>query len=430
MTTSTSPPNVFDLYFDYVQDTEPPILLHRWALIAGIGALLGRRTWLPFGTSRLFPNQYVMMIAEAGARKSTAIKILKKVLRRAGYSSFSADKTTKEKFLMDLEGGKEEAELVTADDVLSDLLTSSATGMDPRETFIAADEFNDFMRCGDLEFQALLGALWDWDDEEAPYEHRLKNSRSLKIYQPTLSILGGNTHVGFNEMFPPQALGQGFLSRMLLVFSEKGTRKIAFPEPPSPDKEQSLLRELKVIQAKASGPMRLTPRAKEIVTTLYNSYQPLDDRRFASYSNRRHTHLLKLCIICAAIRKVQTIDIEDVIFANTLLTYTEHFMPRALGEFGKARNADVQQQILDYLMQNSGRVVSDQEIWRQVYTNLERHEDLMKLLVGLQQANKIQYVKPNGEIRSAGFLVVRKAISDRNLYVNFSLLREYDHVKL
>lgn len=427
--TNKEAPDLFSMYFDLVKDTEPPLIFHRWSLISCLGAMLGRQTWLPFGAFRIFPNQYLMLIGDPGTRKSTAIKLARKMISRAGYSKFAAEKTTKEKFLLDLEGLEDGGDnTVSNSAVMENLFGQGVNDLEPKEVYIVADEFNDFMRCGDLEFHSMLGALWDYDDETTPYKQRLKNSKSISIYQPTINILGGNTHTGFAEMFPPQAIGQGFLSRMLLVFSEPSSRRIAHPEPLSPEKEKAFIELLTEIKTSINGPMAHTTKAKEILSVLYNTYQGFADVRFTSYFTRRYTHLWKLSIICAAVKKKMTVDVGEIVLANTILTYTEHFMPKALGEFGKAKNADVANKILA-MLQKTYKPVDQGEIWKQVSSDLDRTEDLGKLLSGLQTAGKIQWV-PKTASGVQGWLIVRKHLGNQQLYVDFNLLQEYDGVKL
>ncbi|MFK5283171.1 hypothetical protein ACI3PL_26730, partial [Lacticaseibacillus paracasei] len=77
----------------------------------------------------------------------------------------------------------------------------------PAESFIAADEFNNFIGLGNTDFISILGELWDY---EGVYDYRLKNSKSVFIPYPTISILGGNTPTGFSQAFPPESIGQGF----------------------------------------------------------------------------------------------------------------------------------------------------------------------------------------------------------------------------
>lgn len=424
---SKEPPSLFDLYFEYVKDTEPPIIYHRWSLLTCLSAMLGRQCWIPFGASRIFPNQYVMLIGEPGARKSTAIKMARKLISSAGYKNFAATKTTKEKFLIDLEGIEESTDddTVTPSKVMENLFGESVND-EPREVFIVADEFNDFMRCGDLEFHSMLGALWDWDDESLHYEQRLKNSRSVKIYQPTINLLGGNTHTGFAEMFPPQAIGQGFLSRMLLIFSEPSQRKIAWPTQPSAEQHKTLIECVQKIHKEIQGPMDFTPQAKQVLTVLYNTYEGFSDVRFTSYFTRRYTHLLKLCILCAAINLTRVIGLKEVVLANTILRYTEHFMPKALGEFGKAKNADVANRILQLLTKQDYSPMDVPEIWKHVSADLDRLEDLAKLMIGLQQAGKVNWVKNQ---TTQGYLIVRKALGSQELYTDYNLLKEYERVK-
>ena len=86
--------NLFDMYFKYVEGTEPPAVFHRWAIIGAVGAMLGRQVWFPFGSSRLFPNKYIMFVGDPGTRKSTAIKRATKLISLAGYDKFSGQKSS------------------------------------------------------------------------------------------------------------------------------------------------------------------------------------------------------------------------------------------------------------------------------------------------------------------------------------------------
>ena len=419
--------NLFDSYFELLGETESPAIAHRWSLICCIGALIGRNAWLPFGPSKIFPNCYAMIIGESGTRKSTAIKMAKKILAAAEYKTFAAQKTTKEKFLMDLEG--EEFDLssgqVNGSSVMENLFgADGVVGSDPREVFIVADEFNDFMSCRDLEFQSLLGSLWDWDDENLPWEHRLKNSKSLAIYQPTISILGGNTQENFTSMFPPEAIGQGFLSRMLLIYCEPtGVRK-PIPDALNEQKKLDFIKRLMWIRENFTGPIQWTKPAFDAYTILYNTTKPLEDVRFNPYSTRRHVHLIKLCLICAAANMKKEIGIQEIILANTILSYVEHFMPKALGEFGRAKNNDVANTVLQ-ILSKTVRPVEVKSMVKIVMSNLDRQDDLQKILMMLTDADKIQWVKPRGST-PGGYILKNKVVGEGNkLYVQYHLLKEF-----
>ena len=437
---STNPPianteSLFDLYFKYAEFTEPPLIYHRWSLITSIAAYLGRQFWFPFGSTGIFPNMYVMLIGNPGTRKSTAIKMARRVISSAGYDKFAAERTTKEKFLLDLEGAPDESSYgsrskkgIGPQDVLRDLnLTSGDESHDgiPREVFITADEFNEFAGTGNLDFLSTLGALWDWDDEATTYKQRFKNSKSISIFQPTITLLGGNTHSSFKLAFPEQAIGQGFLSRLILVHSEPSGKKITFPKKPSDEIIAAISARLATIRQQVKGECKLTTSAEIALDVIYKTWPDLDDYRLKSYSTRRFTHLVKLCLVCAAMRCSTTIDTDDVVLANTILTYTENAMPKALGEFGKSRDSDAAHNIMTALYEAASamppRPLTVDELWKVVSRDLEKRERLADVLSSLSHAGKIQLA----DGKKGVFFPVQQAVKTTgNRYINLDKLKE------
>lgn len=364
---------------------------------------------------------YIMLIGSPGTRKSTAIKNARAVIQAAGYSTFSAEKTRKEKFLLDLEGASEDGNEENAGKnlVFENLFGAGAdtTGATPREVFVVADEFNEFIGSGDLEFLSLLGALWDWDSEDSFYRYRLKNSKSVHIYQPTISILGGNTHAGFQQCFPPEAIGQGFLSRLILIYSDPSGRRITIPPTPDPKLLEEIVKTLAAIKEKMVGPLQHSPEAFRMLDMIYKTWQDLEDHRFKHYSTRRFTHLIKLSVICAAIRVSPKVDSEDVLLASTLLAYAESFMPKALGEFGKSRNSEAANKVMAALYETK-KPLKLPELWKVVSQDLEKMADLSALLGNLISADKVQTVP------GMGFLPKQKPLDRKLLFVDFNLLKE------
>ena len=102
-----------------------------------------------------------MLMGAAGTRKSTAIKIASGLLKKAGYTTFSASKCSKEQFLVDL--AKTVLPEGDSDEILDMNLWgadgSEETSMGSCEMLINADEFNDFVDNGNIEFLSLLGNL-------------------------------------------------------------------------------------------------------------------------------------------------------------------------------------------------------------------------------------------------------------------------------
>lgn len=432
--------NFLQEYLSYTSGTEVPTFFNRWCCLSGIGALLGRQYSLAHVGKLIQPNLYMMLIGSPGTRKNTAINGMRGLLLQAGYDTIAADKTTKEKFLMDLAGliGDEELDSKypkknsgrSLEAELTEYLNTNlwGTGDDndstkpPAEVFIVAPEFNDFLGNGNIEFISLLGNLWDYD---GIYKSRIKNGKSIAINDPTISIAGGNTPTGFSLAFPTEIFGQGFFSRLLLVYGEPTGKKIAFPIAPKKENTEHIVRCMKEIKAKSIGVATLTGGAEKLLEKIYNKWPGIDDIRFDSFANRRFTHLLKLCLIVSALYYDKIITERHVVVANTILTHTEYLMPKALGEFGKARNSDVAHKVIR-LLESSTIPLTGVEIWEHVDRDLDKMSQLTDMLISLQQAKKIIFMKINGGGPiNGGFTVVKKlADFSNNDTVDWSILTQ------
>ena len=403
-------------YLEYVGETECPLFYHRWCCISMIGAYLGRQYSFNLGHFELHPNKYIMLIGSPGTRKSTAIKIAKGVLVNSGYSFMSADKSSKEKFMLDLAG--EEKDDVSVDDILDKNLWGSGSldgeGQSAAEMYIACDEFNTFIGNGNIEFISLLGDLWDYN---GIFKNRIKTGKSVSISNPTISILGGNTPVNFSRAFPPEIIGQGFFSRLLLIHGEPTGKRITFPPKPSIAATNSIVSALQRIKMTCMGNAELTETASKLLDKIYKTWGGIDDFRFESYANRRFTHLLKLCLIVSAAYYSNNITEQHVIYAHTVLTHTEHLMPKALGEFGKSRNSDITQKVMQ-ILNGTEVVLNMKDLWEHVHKDLEKPADLGDLLRNLALAGKIQGV-------DGGYLPNKKVIEQVDSDVlNYSILTD------
>jgi hypothetical protein len=305
-------------------------------------------------------------------------------------------------------------------DVLEDILDENIFGSRDEtskitECFVCNDEFNNFIGLSNIDFISLLGEFWDY---EGVYENELKNSASDYIPNPTITILGGNTQTNFAAAFPPSVLGQGFFSRLLLIYGERIRPKITFPQEPSPGETKQIVDYLKLLRAWNVGEVTLSAPSKKLLDKIYHSWKDIDDPRFASYSNRRFNHLLKLVLIYASIRFSNQVSETDIIRANTILSYTEHYMPKALGEIGKSRHSDTSHKVVQIILASSG-VSKFKDIWKHVNNDLEKMTDLATLLQNLVAADKIQ------QVEGGGFLPKRKVLekTDSSL-IDFSILTE------
>ena len=353
-----------------------------WAGLSCIAAQLARNVYIPFGNGKTYPNLYVMFVGDPGKRKSTAIKDLKKRIKAAGYQNICGDKVTMQKYLLDLAGvgeGSVEDSNITEFNLGITLGTN-----DYVESYINQDEFSDFIGINNYPFISLLGNFWDIDE---PYVYRTKNGQSIEIPSPIVNILGATTPSQFNTIFPPAISEQGFLSRLIIVNIPESKRKIARPMPSDASVIEKVVDGLKAVR-KLSGELVMSDAVWDKLEEIYLSWKPVEDTRFAHYSTRRHTQLLKLCILATCSRYTIEMSVDDVVFANTLLSFTEHFMPQALGQFGKNKDGDVNSKVISYLRSSFPTAKSLQDIIIPISTETDVLS-LQKILTNLVVAEKV-----------------------------------------
>jgi hypothetical protein len=153
---------------------------------------------------------------------------------------------------------------------------------------------------------------------------------------------------------------------------------------------------------------------------IYHTHRDLEDGRFKHYSNRRFTHLLKLCLLVAACRIATEINERDVILANSILAWAERDMPKALGEFGKSKDSEAAGKIMQALYETT-KPLTAVDLLRIVGRDLDKPSQLGEIMAKLNNSGQVMYVK--GDI--TGYLPKAARLDSNQPYVDFSLLREH-----
>jgi hypothetical protein len=402
-----------DSYLDLVENTEPSYLYHRWCILTCVGALLSRNVYVQFGEDKLYPNMYTILVGPSGSRKSSAIKLAANCLRDSGFDRFSGDKTGREKFIEDLANGNlsglelgvSDIKMLQHDDEVNNIL-------------IKAGELEDFMGPSNKEFLSLLTNLYDNLDK---YDSRLVSRNSDYIKNPTVSLLGGATPVTFSTVFPSTSTGQGILSRTIIVLGNKQRKKLHMPPPLPKDLKIDVITALAAMQD-LQGEVTISPEADKALNSIYNNWRDLDDERLDSFSGRRYTHLLKLSLIIAATNLRMEITLNDVVYANTLLTYTENFMPRALGEFGKNEAHKGMASVLR-LIRKSPQGITGVELQKKSSSFDIKVSEVQRIVAELIIADKVERVA--NDRGTTVFKPKSQILKKTTDYVQYDLLREF-----
>lgn len=386
-------------YLEYVRQTEPPLLMHVWSAIGAVAACMGRHVSLPVGVGNLFANNYILLVGPPGTRKSTAIKFATRLVQNATDVRFAPDDTGGQRqglltALVETEDLEAEAERLNLDTALTNVdqirdIPIVVNGVDRHVMCVNASEFGSFMGQNNMDMVRFMIRMWDGDD----YTYQLRQS-SVVIKEPLLTLLGGTTPTDMSMLLPAEAIGQGFMSRIILVFARNKERKIARPKL-NMECVPFIEDTFKWLHEKMHGEMQESAEAETLLDSLYLRPTAINDNRFIYYAERRHTHLIKLAMALAAARRSYRIDTTDVEQAEMLLSSTEVGMPEALGEYGLSPLAVARQRMIDFVTY-AGQPVHEQILWAVMQRDMKL-SDFKTTLAGLVHANKIQSIPtPNG----------------------------------
>lgn len=344
-------------YLKLVEKTEPPVLHHIWSLVSMMSANLGRRCWFEFGSTPIYPNQYILLVGDPGVRKSTAMSLAKKMIKGNRSIRIAPDDTggQRQGLIMAMIGQEDSMESMLeglTDCEFSDLAEDSSSAInldspvspeDRHTMYVFASEFASFIGQSCYELVTFLTKIWDGED----HNYTLKNSKQI-LEKPLLNLLGGTTPTAMSQALPLEVVGQGFLSRVVLVYAESSV-KIARPQALAEEGVAEIHKVFDYVAQNFNGAFKETENSAKLLDSLYFKEHRIPDTRFVYYMTRRHTHLIKLTMAMAALRGSQEIISEDVEDAEELLSLTEQVMPNALGEFGLSPLGAARQKLLEYL---------------------------------------------------------------------------------
>ena len=389
-------------YFAYVGNSEVPDIFHRWTALSVAAALLGRQAWFEFGPNNIYPNLLILLQGPAAARKSTAIKIGTRLLQRTGYTRFASERMSRQTFL-------DEMHRINQPETMGVPLEEQFD-MDldyPNEMTIHALEFIDFIGQNDKDYLALLTTLYD---NLPQYANPKMSSKSVVVRKPTINLLGAATPENLNMAFPPNAMDTGTFSRILFVYADKVQRRMLIPDQLDKEAEKRLVDRLTTMQREVKGAMTLSGDARIILDHIYQSFTDLPDPRFNHYGGRRLTHLIKLSMLYAALRLSKEIDVEDILLANTTLSIAEHYMPKALGHFGRSRQSAIAHNMLEHLAK-APTPVGVPELYRAFMTDFTSEKEFSSVLFELQTAQKIRLKEIPGTDK-VGFVVIERPMDE------------------
>jgi hypothetical protein len=352
-------------YLTYNKNTESATIFHKWTAISGIASVLRRKVHFRFGRIKIFPNLYIVLVAEPGiARKTQAITFMEDFLVDTPGVHLAADATTPQALLNSIEEATDDAQMIDG----SMLRHCSLT--------ICSGEFSSFLG-HKKENSRMVDILTDlFDCKSRPFKYNTKHSGSNTLPLPYLNLIAATTPGSISECFPSSAIGGGLSSRMLFVFAENKAMKVPIPYLDETRKQMytPLLQDLGRI-ASIHGEFTFSEDGKDWWYDFYDKFDEQDPNRlctdpsFTGWYSRKPLLLLKVSTIVSASRSPDlSVTKEDFI---TALKYIEEVEPNMGNAFSGVGRSDLTTDVdmLRKIIQRHGRI-SDRQlrqlVWRDV----------------------------------------------------------------
>lgn len=267
----------------YTDNLESAPIWRKWCAISTIAAVLERKVWVTT-SSPLYPTLYVIIVGDAGLGKTRPIMAAKGLIKELPEHVPFAPTSVTMASLVD-------AMLVAERKIVRlphDMVRYNSL-------YIMSDELSAFMHeyAGDL----IAGLTTFYDG--VPYSQTRRIGKiDINIEAPQLNILCGSTPSNLTgKIIPENAWEQGFMSRVILIYSEDRPIIDVF-NTPKRETPKDLIHDLKLINA-LYGEFGWD---KEYATYMHawkkEGLEPKPSHpKLTTYNSRRFAHSIKLAMV-------------------------------------------------------------------------------------------------------------------------------------
>lgn len=378
--------NWLKAYVHHTRHSESPDAFHFWTAVATVAGALERKVWIDELHFQWTPNFYIILVGPPGvAAKSTSIRAGLSLLEKVPGVLLGPSSTTWQALAEALKNAEKGIHIEgLPDPEIMSCLT------------IGVSELGTFLRPDDQEFIDLLTAMWDGQKET--YRRQTKTQGDTTVHNPWLNIIGCTTPAWLKANFPDVLIGGGLTSRMVFVFADEKRNLVAYPSQMVPatqyhQEKEHLLQDLLSI-SELCGEYSLSAEALRWGEEWYRLHwtsarnNHMASERFAGYYARKQTHLHKLAMVVAAAKRNDlTIEKEDLIEANAIITDLELHMQQVFSSIGVSQAAQISGEILNLIKNN--KKISLQDLWKLCF-NTTAQKDFAE---GVKAAVDAGYVK-------------------------------------
>jgi len=196
--------NLIDTILDQTSEIETPRSYIRWATLAAISGIVGKKVWTEKYAYKVYPNIFVMLIGPPGITKSYATDISKKLVRATNHTRIISGMNSIEGIIETLGSAQIDEKGLPSKD-------GSA------KAFIVASEFTNLLLDNPQAFSVLTD-LYDacYGDE---WIKTLK-SGTVKLKSPYITMITATNTAHFNDKLRQVDIEGGFIGRTIVILEK------------------------------------------------------------------------------------------------------------------------------------------------------------------------------------------------------------------
>lgn len=266
----------------HTKDYESPTSFWKWSAFCAIAAVLRDNVWMPDGDKKLYPNIYVLFLADSGARKGRPVDLCEELVKELSVTKSISGRSSIQGIIDEL------AHTETKDGKM--LKGGSAIWYAPE------------LSSGIVSDEAAISILTDIYDGKTDFKNLLRHSPRFKVERIVFTAFMASNEAMIKGIYDQRATQGGLLARTFLV-SEQGEfrpsnslmRKIDMSFT-----RKKVADELKKI-SQLQGEILFTEEAIKVYEPWYNEFRmSYRGRDKGGIAGRMHTGVKKLSCILAA----------------------------------------------------------------------------------------------------------------------------------
>jgi len=277
-------------YRTFTSGNEAHPTYHAFCGLFSLSSIVSRRVWLNMDYFTIFPNLYIVLVGDAGNRKTSAMHSAERLLLEIGNIPLSAECVSKEQLIIDMVDQER-----SLDGLGEDPSTANKKIYSP--LIVCASELSEFLQ---ISGAGMIGFLTDVFDKQTDYEHKTKNKGCRVIRGPFLNLIACTTPEWITNYLKADIISGGFSRRTIFVNESEKSGRIPFPKITDEMRQcwldaVSYGRTLQTVK----GPFTWHPATREYYSKWYTELEIPKDANIKGYFETKHIQALKIAMLVA-----------------------------------------------------------------------------------------------------------------------------------